>query len=167
MRRVKAIYIMASFAIILIGYTFLFPGVSLIVWNKTDSAPRGLYLWKSATILTGDWVILNSQSATAKWIASHGYIGSDWPIIKRVAGGEGDEICRQNFTVFVNGMAVAKALERDFYGERLPSWSGCVRLNETQVFLINDHPHSLDGRYFGVESLTDLSGSARLIWAVS
>jgi len=167
MRRVKIIYVIASFAIILIGYTFLFPGVSLLIWNKTESAPKGLYLWQSKAVSTGDWAILKGDSVTAKWIATHGYIGEGWPIIKRVVASEGDEICRENLTVAVNGIAIAEALETDFYGTALPSWTGCLSLDETQVFLINDHPHSLDGRYFGVESITDLSGSARLIWAES
>lgn len=167
MWRLKVIYVTASFAIILMGYTFLFPGVSLLIWNKTDSAPKGLYLWQSKAVLTGDWAILKGDSATAKWIAGHGYIGEGWPIIKRVVASEGDEICRENLTITVNGIAIAEALAVDFYGESLPSWTGCLRLDETQVLLINDHPQSLDGRYFGAESVRDLSGSARLIWAES
>lgn len=164
---VKVIHVIASFAIILIGYTFLFPGVSLLIWNKTESAPKGLYLWQSKAVSTGDWAILKGSSATGKWIATHGYIGEGWPIVKRIVASEGDVICRDNLIVTVNGIAIAEALETDFYGNELPSWTGCLRLNETQVFLINDHPHSLDGRYFGAESLADLSGSARLIWAES
>jgi len=167
MRAEKAIYIIAGFAIILMGYTFLFPGVALLIWNKTDSAPKGLYLLQSNVVSTGDWAILKGNSATAIWIAGHGYIGEGWPIIKRVVASEGDEICRDNLIVTVNRIAIAEALETDFYGNELPSWTGCLRLDETQVFLINDHPHSLDGRYFGAESLTDLSGSARLIWSES
>ena len=167
MQRGKIIYVIASLAVILIGYTFLFPGMSLLIWNKTESAPKGLYLRQSKAVSAGDWAILKGSSATAKWIAAHGYIGEGWPIIKHVVASEGDEICRDNLTVTVNGIAIAEALETDFYVTALPSWSGCVRLDVTQVFLINDHPHSLDGRYFGVESVTDLSGSARLIWAES
>ncbi len=167
MRRIKIIYSIAGFALVLISYTFLFPGLPLVIWNKTDSAPKGLYLWTSSTVSKSDWAILKGNSATAKWIAGHGYIGPDWPIIKRVAAIQGDKVCRKGLRISLNGVAIAQALETDFYGAPLPSWSGCVRLDETQVFLINDHPHSLDGRYFGTESIRDLSGSARLIWAAS
>ena len=88
-------------------------------------------------------------------------------IIKRVVASEGDEICRENLVISVNDTAIAEALETDFYGEKLPSWSGCRKLKANQYFLINNHPHSLDGRYFGPEQASDLAGSARLIWTES
>ena len=167
MSRLKLIFFVAAFALILLVYTFISSANQLVIWNKTASAPKGVYLWKSAHVENGDWAILKGTSASALWIADHGYIGSGWPIIKRVVAGEGDEICRENLVISVNNMPIAEALERDFYGEKLPSWSGCKRLKANQYFLINNHPHSLDGRYFGPEEASDLSGSARLIWAES
>lgn len=166
-RQVMSVTALAGFAIILLSYTFLFQGFNLLIWNKTASAPKGLYAWKSSMIERGDWAILKGTSASAEWIAGHGYVGQGWPIIKRVVAREGDKICRDHLLITVNGMSVATALESDFYGEQLPSWSGCQVLKADQYFLMNDHPHSLDGRYFGPESVSDLSGSARLIWKVS
>ena len=167
MGRIKLIYVVAGFALILLGYTFVFQGTTLLIWNKTTSAPKGMYLWKASNVENGDWAILKGTSASARWIADHDYIGLGWPIIKRVVASEGDEICRENLVISVNDTPIAEALETDFYGEKLPSWSGCRRLKANQYFLINNHPHSLDGRYFGPEEASDLSGSARLIWTES
>ncbi|WP_373007034.1 S26 family signal peptidase [Hyphomonas sp.] len=36
-------------------------------------------------------------------------------------------------------------------------------LGEDQLFLMNAHPDSLDGRYFGPVEINDLDGVARLI----
>ena len=111
--------------------------------------------------LPGLWV------AAAIWIADHGFLAPGWPVIKRVRGLPGDEICRENETVSINGETVATALETDSNGLGLPSWSGCFTLQEGEVFLLNDHPQSLDGRYFGATQMKDVRGSARLLFSIS
>lgn len=140
---------------------------NLFIWNRTDSAPRGLYLKQSVPPQRGDWTLLSSSSETARWIASHGYIAHDWPIVKRVAGVSGDEICRDRTWILVNGDIAAKAQIHDGLSQELPIWRGCFVLKTDEVFLLNDHPMSLDGRYFGAEKRSDLLGSAKLIWRSS
>ena len=94
-----------------------------------------------------------------------GYIGTDWPIIKRIRALEGDAICREEYVVSVNGEAVATARKLDRSGQDLPRWQGCFTLKSDEVFLLNDHPNSLDGRYFGATDMDDVSGTATLLWS--
>ena len=51
--------------------------------------------------------------------------------------------------ISVNGSVVASAKRRDGQGREMPDWHGCHILTEQTVFLLQDHPQSFDGRYFG------------------
>ncbi len=143
-----------------------FPPGATVIWNRTESAPKGIYLITKSEIKTGDWAALSGESETAKWIAENGYLRTDWPIIKRVAASEGDEICRTEEEVFINKTLTAIALDADSARKKLPRWKGCITLQADQVFLLNNHPRSLDGRYFGAENRKDLLGRARLLFRV-
>lgn len=139
----------------------------IFIWNVTDSAPRGLYRVASNPPQIGDWAIVSELSHEARWVSDNGYLAHGWPIVKRVSASEGDTVCRNDLAVSINGQQVARAFSSDFVGQILPSWSGCIVLEADEVFLLNEHPQSLDGRYFGVTKRKDLSGSGKLIWRQS
>lgn len=141
----------------------LFPPGNLLIWNRTASAPQGLY-WRSGGPLDYDeWAVVSGGAPTSIWIAEHNYLARGWPVIKRVRGLSGDEICRLNGAVSINGKEVATALKKDSSGGELPVWRGCFVLSDGEVFLLNDHPRSLDGRYFGATDIDDVTGVARLL----
>lgn len=142
------------------------PAEGFFLWNRTESASKGLYWRSDGALEIGDWAIVSARAPSAIWIAEHGFLAPGWPIIKRVAGVPGDEICRADERVFVNRALVAEALKTDSVGRKLPRWSGCTTLGENEFFLLNDHPRSLDGRYFGATKAKDIDGKARLLWSV-
>ncbi|HPE30249.1 MAG TPA: S26 family signal peptidase [Parvularculaceae bacterium] len=156
--------IAASAAIAALALVSLPPSDVRLVWNRTVSAPKGLYLVAKSKVNVGDWAVLSADAASAQWIANNGYLGPDWPIIKRVAASEGDEICRSDNEVSINENLAAIALDADSTGRKLPRWQGCFTLGNSEVFLLNNHPRSLDGRYFGWENRKDLLGRARLLF---
>ncbi|GJL90495.1 S26 family signal peptidase [Hyphococcus sp.] len=146
-----------------IAVVSVFPPGAIAIWNRTESAPRGIYLITKSEVKIGDWAALSGASGTARWTAANGYLGTDWPVIKRIAALEGDEICRDGLEILINRNLVAIALERDGGGRKMPRWEGCFTLQPDEVFLLNEHPRSLDGRYFGAEKKESLLGSVRLI----
>lgn len=131
-----------------------------LIWNRTGSVPEGLYWLSDEPFTKGGWVVVSARSAEAQWAELHGFVGKDWPLLKRVAGVPDDEICREGVTILINGMPAGEALIASGEGVRLPSWSGCRRVAEDEIFLMNAHPNSLDGRYFGITSARDIEGSA-------
>ena len=138
-----------------------------LIWNRTNSAPIGLY-WLSDRPLTLDsWAVVSADSADALWARQRGYIGKHWPLIKRVRGRPDDMICRENETILINNVIVAQTRNGDSLGRDLPNWNGCFTLADEEYFLLNDHPNSLDGRYFGATHLSDIAGSASLLWSGS
>ena len=44
-------------------------------------------------------------------------------------------------------------------------WEGCKVLEADEVFLLNPHPRSIDGRYFGPIKIGDLGGTLVLLWS--
>ena len=131
-----------------------------LIWNRTGSAPTGLYWLSDEPFTHGRWVVVSARSAEAQWAEEHGFVGRDWPLLKQIAGVSGDEICRNDSTILVNGTVVAQAREVDSMRRALPVWQGCIVLGKDKFFLLNPHPDSLDGRYFGAIERGDLTGVA-------
>lgn len=134
------------------------------IWNRTGSAPVGLYMLSDQPMTHGAWVIVPARSSEAEWVSNRGYVGDDWPLIKRVAALPGDEICREGNTISINHSRVAEALGTDGLGRQMPVWHVCSVLGDDEVFLLNSHPRSIDGRYFGPTKISDIGGSLRLLW---
>lgn len=131
-----------------------------IVYNGSASAPIGFYRIVNEPILVGDRVLVRLPQVMQKLVNERRYLPPDLPLIKRVAGIVGDEICRKNDEIYINNLRVAVALNVDSEGRNMPVWSGCMRLKEGEVFLLQDHPRSFDGRYFGAIDRSLIIGKA-------
>ena len=147
-----------------LGIVSAFQTPTPLLWNQTESAPKGLYWLTKNEITINSWAVVSADASSTKWISANRYLASGWPMIKRVRGRAGDRVCRQGLEIFINNEVAASALDVDSMGQKLPDWQGCLTLNEDEIFLLNDHPRSLDGRYFGPTRQEDLDGSARLVW---
>jgi conjugative transfer signal peptidase TraF len=141
-------------------FGLVFDPPARVIWNRTASAPEGLYWLRDDPFTRGRWVVLSARSEPAKWAEAHGFTGKDWPLLKQVSGVAGDEICREETEIFINKSQAGSALLRDQKGRDLPSWNGCVTLKFGEVFLLSPHPSSLDGRYFGPVRQADIQGVA-------
>lgn len=83
------------------------------------------------------------------------------PLLKPVAALAGQSVCRIGAHVSIDGKAVGDAKPVDHRGRKLPVWQGCQRLGPGQVFVMNAAvPTSLDGRYFGAQSMDTVIGRA-------
>lgn len=137
-----------------------------LIWNASASVPIGLYAVRpERTAAQGDLVVVAPPPMLADLLARGGYLPRGVPLLKRVAAVSGQRVCRSGHTVTIDGATVATALDKDRHGRDLPRWDGCVKLAQTQVFLLNrDVPTSLDGRYFGPLSVRTIVGRAEPIW---
>ena len=165
MRRRKHVIGVAGLGIGLALFGAVFTPQDRLIWNRTGSAPQGLYWLSDEPFTKGSWVVVSARSADAQWAEEQGFVGWDWPLLKQIAGLPGDEICRTDRQILINGTVAGEARLRDSSGRDLPSWEGCMVLGQDQLFLMNAHPDSLDGRYFGPVEIHDLVGVARLILA--
>ncbi len=140
-----------------------------LVWNFTASAPCGLYGIERRAPEIGELVVLRPDESLSAIAHKLGALHDNWLLLKPLAAQTGDRICRRGPIVSVNGQRVASAQVFDRNHQRLPTWTGCRRLGESDVFLISHHPKSFDGRYFGPVRRTQILGIARplLTWRTS
>lgn len=138
-----------------------------LIWNRTSSALTGVYWVQNKVPELGDLVLVSASSEASYWAQTNGFVGKDWPLLKRVAGQSGDQICRLDGHILINDMRVAVAMEHSSSGIKLPQWAGCKVLSNDEVFLLNTHPKSLDGRYFGPTSIADVDGVAVLLFEIT
>ncbi|OAN70156.1 hypothetical protein A8B78_21025 [Jannaschia sp. EhC01] len=138
----------------------------LLVWNQTESVPIGIYVLRpSITPTLGDLAAIQLPLDWSDWMIERDYLGADTLLLKRVAATSGMSVCRNGLTVSVNTTTVAIATETDRNGRPLPNWTGCITLGADEVFLLNaDVDDSLDGRYFGTVSASQIVGQAVSLW---
>ena len=120
-----------------------------LIYNGSQSAPIGVYWIDQKRVLRGDYALVRVPERVRELVEDRRYLPQKVPFLKRVVGLSGDEICRVDDQVLMNGMPIATAKKRDGQGRKLPDWQGCQILLEDSVFLLQSHPQSFDGRYFG------------------
>jgi conjugative transfer signal peptidase TraF len=135
-----------------------------LVWNGSASAPLGLYLIEDRDLRIGDYALVEPPEIFRKLIAERGYLPPDTPLIKRVAALSGAEICCEETRILIDNVFVAYVQLEDSAGRELPRWHGCFALKRDEIFLLNDHEKSLDGRYFGATNMHNTIGAAIPVW---
>lgn len=153
-------------AAIATGTLALVPITPRLIWNASASLPIGFYTIAAATRLeTADLVAVSAPDPLAAFLSERRYLPRGVPLLKRVAGLPGQQICRHAARVTVDGIDMGTALARDRLGRELPVWQGCRRIADDEIFLMNWWVEdSLDGRYFGPLLLTSIVGRAVPLW---
>jgi conjugative transfer signal peptidase TraF len=130
--------------------------------NMSQSAPGGFY-WLAAVhppLTRETLVVLPVPASVQPWL-------SRWtPLLKPVAAVPGDTVCIADHHLFLNGWWYGQVLE-EAHGKVLPHVpEGCQTVPEGHVFLATPFSRSLDGRYFGMTPVADVTAQAvpLLIW---
>ncbi len=160
-------YVMTTYFTVMVigGLSFVHIAPKLI-WNASASTPIGLYtIERSPSLEVTDLVAVDAPEPLASFLADRGYLPRGVPLMKRVAGLPGQQVCRIGARITVNGIAMGEALDRDRLGRLLPVWRGCHRIADGEIFLMNwSVRDSLDGRYFGPISTSSIFGRATPLW---
>lgn len=141
-------------------------GPGAFVWNATPSAPLGLYRIEETAWSRGDRVAVRPSDTVVDMLRAHGVSSAGRLLIKRVAGMEGDVVCRESGRVTLNGVLIANARPAGSRQQPLPQWSGCRRLGTGDVFLLGETDDSFDARYLGVSAADDIVGRIEVILRV-
>ena len=143
-----------------IGLAVLRPQ-DIILYNPSDSISKGFYVRDRSELVRGSIVTIRSIHTAPAYAAKRNFVDEGDRFLKRIAAMEGDTVCAEDSTLWVNGKPVAERAEVDAAGDPLPSWTGCVTLDADQAFLLGDHPGSFDGRYWGISERANLIGPWR------
>ncbi|MBN8998566.1 MAG: S26 family signal peptidase [Rhizobiales bacterium] len=154
------------FSVLGVGIAAFIPTPLRLVWNVSASVPVGLYgLSAPHDLQIGDLVAMMPDEPLADFMVERGYIGRGVPLLKRVMGLPGQQVCRTGNAIIVDGVPVGAALDRDRMERALPIWQGCRRSASGDIFLMNpDVRDSLDGRYFGPIATKSVIGLATPIY---
>jgi conjugative transfer signal peptidase TraF len=144
----------------------LFPkaGAPILVWNASPSVPVGLYRLASRAPLMGELAVIRLPEPLRILAETRGYLRRGALLIKPVAAGAGDTVCRHGPLVTINGRIVAHARTLDAGGRPLPAWAGCFRLAADQIFVLSADPDSFDSRYMGPIDRAHVFGLALPVW---
>jgi conjugative transfer signal peptidase TraF len=151
-----------------LGATWVKPAIRL-VFNPTDSAPRGWYFVTPAErYRVGDYVLAQIPSEAALLAAARGYLPLTVPLLKQVGAVGGVRVCVCNGIVYVDDVAVARTLADDSNGRALADWRECRALALDELFLLNPGSKaSFDSRYFGPVKTAEVRGRATPLWTWS
>jgi conjugative transfer signal peptidase TraF len=158
--------LVTALAVIGIAATSALDVPTKLIWNATASAPIGFYTVEPADrIEVPELVAVMPPEPLAGFMIERGYVGRGVPLLKRVLGLPGQQVCRVGRTITVDGIEMGEALEHDSNGRDLPVWQGCRVVRNGELFLMNwDVPDSLDGRYFGPIPARSVIGRALPLW---
>jgi conjugative transfer signal peptidase TraF len=153
-------------AVLLVVVPAVCPSVPRLMWNASASAPIGLYrILPASTLHVGELVVVRPPGAIVDYLAERGYLARGVPLLKHILALPGQNVCRSNRTISVDGKAVGQALDADRAGRELPTWQGCRTLTKDEVFFMNGQSeYSFDGRYFGPLPASTIVGHADPIW---
>jgi conjugative transfer signal peptidase TraF len=137
-----------------------------LIYNGSDSAPRGFYRVEPATDLKrGDYVVAALPDEVARFAAARGYLPQSVPVLKQVAASSGQQICVKDRAVFIDGIPMARTLDQDGKHRPMTVWKHCRTLQVGELFLLNvAHPGSFDSRYFGPLDVSFVRGRAVALW---
>jgi conjugative transfer signal peptidase TraF len=160
-------YIMTTyFAAMAVGVLSFLPVAPKLIWNASASVPLGLYSIEPVRHLeVTDLVAVRTPEPLASFMAERRYLPRGVPLMKRVAALPGQRVCRDGSHIKIDSIDMGEALARDRAGRALPSWQGCRRIADGEIFLMNwAAPDSMDGRYFGLLPVNSIIGRAIPLW---
>lgn len=166
LRSRRTVLIAMGIGLACIGLATSFNPPYKLLYNPSESAPKGWYLLRAGKPPRIGAYVLASLPTTAATLASRrGYLPAGVPILKHVAALSGQRICRERDMITIDGVLVAHALAKDGADRPMPQIDGCLTLGPDGVFLLNrDNPFSFDGRYFGPISRRFILGEAIPLW---
>jgi len=136
------------------------PSSPRLLWNASPSVPVGLYAAALKPPCRGELALINLPEPYRRLAAGRGYLPAGVLLIKPVAAGAGDVVCRHGPLLTINGRQIAYARNADRRGRPLPRWGGCRSLRRDRLLVLSEEPDSFDGRYFGVVDGKGVVGTA-------
>ena len=140
--------------------------IARIVYNPSDSVPRGWYrIGPADSLHVGSIVLARLPTDAAALAAQRNYLPERIPILKRIGAMSPQQVCIENYIVRIDGVAIADVRAADGRGRPLSAWQQCRRLRNGELFLLSaTNPASFDSRYFGPVAVSAVIGSAQPLY---
>jgi len=158
--------LITSLGVAVLAWPSMHTPVARIVYNPSDSVPRGWYRVGSADSPHAGSIVLAQLPADAAALATQrGYLPEHIPLLKRIGAMSPQHVCIEKHIVRIDGVAVTGVRATDGRGRPLSAWQQCRRLHDGELFLLSaTNPASFDSRYFGPVAVSAVIGSAEPLW---
>lgn len=165
-RHRRAVVLFTVLGIAALAWPSVHTPIARIVYNPSDSVPRGWYrIGPPDSLHVGSIVLARLPADAAALAAQRGYLPVHIPLLKRVGAMSPQQVCIEKHIVRIGGVAEAVARTVDGRGRPLSAWQQCRRLHEGELFLLSaTNPASFDSRYFGPVADSAVIGSAYPMW---
>ena len=162
----RAVALFTVLGIAALAWPSVHTPIARIVYNPSDSVPRGWYrIGPPDSLQVGSIVLARLPADAAALAAQRGYLPVHIPLLKRVGAMSPQQVCIEKHIVRIGGVAEAVARTVDGRGRPLSAWQQCRRLHEGELFLLSaTNPASFDSRYFGPIAVSAVIGSAQPLW---
>ena len=167
--RCWSVVLSAGFGIAALTWSTVHGPVARLVYNSSDSVPRGWYrVGPTESLHVGGIVLARLPTEVAALAAERRYLPERVLLLKSIGAMSPQQVCVQDRIVRIDGVALATAFKADRQGRTLPVWQRCRALHNNELFLLSTtNPASFDSRYFGPVSTSAVIGSAHPIWTWS
>lgn len=141
----------------------------VIVFNPSESAPRGLYrieaIDKTTPLSDQDFVLIRLLGPVAAFSDQRQYLSKGLPLLKQIGALEGQAVCLRDGDIEIDGHRRVAVPPIDGQGRALKAWPGCRVLKTDELFLLSRHSAaSFDSRYFGPIHRDQVIGRAHPLW---
>lgn len=160
----RRLSLLATMAIALLALAWSKANVPKLYWNTSASIPIGLYILTDRVPAKNQLAVIRLPETARILAAARGYLPANARLIKPVAAGPGDNVCRHGPIIRINGRPCALANLRDARQRLLPRWHGCHHLTTSELFVLSSVPDSFDGRYIGPIEHGNVLGTAVPVW---
>ncbi len=149
-----------------LGVPALLPLTPRLVYNASDSMPRGWYLAAPpGSAVIGRIVLVRLPAEAAAFAARRGYLPAGVPLLKRVAAVAPQSVCVRASWARIDGVPVGAVRPHDAQHRPLHPWTQCRLLLGDEVFVLGDaRAVSFDSRYFGPVPASALIARAWPLW---
>jgi conjugative transfer signal peptidase TraF len=165
-RKRSTTLVTASFAILGVLLSTHLHSPYRLLYNPSESAPRGWYVMVSVERpRVDDFVVVRLPETVAAMAAQRGYLPKTVPLLKHVAGIGGQQVCSTTGSLTLDGRVVVHPRDHDGAGRPLIPWAGCRALAADEVLLLStSSDSSFDSRYFGPVHWSVVIGRAIAVW---
>ena len=166
MKTRRQIIVLIGLGIAALAWPSVHTPFAQIVYNPSDSVPRGWYrIGPPDSLHVGSIVLTRLPIDGAALATQRGYLPERIPLLKRIGAMESQQVCIKGRTVRIDDVAVAMARAADGRGRPLSAWQQCRPLRDGELFLLSaTNPASFDSRYFGPIAVSAVVGSAQPLW---
>ena len=162
----RMVVVLIGLGIAALAWPSVHTPIARIVYNPSESVPRGWYrIGQPDSLHVGSIVLVRLPADAAALAAQRGYLPDHIPLLKRVGAMSPQQVCIEKHIVRIDGVAEAVVRATDGRDRPLSAWQQCRRLHDGELFLLSaTNPASFDSRYFGPVAVSAVIGSAQPLW---